>query len=70
MATGERLGELWVELQRVGVDAENFPAVLAMNYEDAMRVLHALPDSVGPEAFLAALRAEQERMKTETDLQD
>ena len=68
MTTVERFGELWQELQRIGVDAENFPAVLAMNREDAMRVLRSLPENAGPEAFLAALRAEQTRMKTEPGL--
>jgi hypothetical protein len=44
------------EFRRVGVDPDTFSAMLALRPEDALRALRALPDGVGPSAFLAQLR--------------
>ena len=56
MAHEKRFKDLLAEFERVGVDPNAFSAVLAVNPEDALRVLRALPDGAGPTAFLAELR--------------
>jgi hypothetical protein len=56
MAHEKRFKDLLAEFERVGVDPNTFSAVLAVNPEDAMRALRALPDGAGPTAFLAELR--------------
>ena len=56
MAHEKRFKELLAEFERVGVDPNTFSAVLAVNPEDAMRALRALPDGAGPTAFLAEVR--------------
>jgi hypothetical protein len=56
MAHEKRFKDLLAEFERVGVDPNTFSAVLAVNREDAMRVLRSLPDGAGPTAFLAKLR--------------
>ena len=56
MAHEKRFKDLLAEFERVGVDPNTFSAVLAVNPEDAMRALRALPDGAGPMAFLAELR--------------
>jgi hypothetical protein len=56
MAHEKRFKELLAEFQRVGVDTNTFSAVLAINSEDALRALRALPDGAGPTAFLAEVR--------------
>jgi hypothetical protein len=56
MAHEKRFKDLLAEFERVGVDPNTFSAVLAVNPEDAMRALHALPDGAGPTAFLAEVR--------------
>jgi hypothetical protein len=56
MAHEKRFKELLAEFERVGVDTNSFSAVLAVNPEDALRALRALPDGAGPTAFLAEVR--------------
>lgn len=57
MADEQRFAELLCELERVGVDPNTLSAGLAVNHDDAMRVLRDLADHAGPEAFLAKLRS-------------
>ena len=61
MTDERRFEELWTELNRIGVDPYSFPAGLTLSREDAIRVAATLPDGAGPTAFLAAIRAEQQR---------
>jgi hypothetical protein len=56
MAHEKEFKDLLAEFERVGVDPNTFSAVLAVNPEDALRVLRALPDGAGPTAFLAEVR--------------
>lgn len=56
MADEKRFKDLLAEFERVGVDPNTFSAVLAVNPEDALRALRALPDGAGPTAFLAEVR--------------
>ena len=56
MAHEQRFKDLLAEFERVGVDPNTFSAVLAVNPEDALRALRALPDGAGPTAFLAEVR--------------
>ena len=56
MAHEKRFKDLLAEFERVGIDTNTFSAVLAVNPEDAMRALKALPDGAGPTAFLAEVR--------------
>jgi hypothetical protein len=56
MAHEQRFKDLLAEFERVGVDPNTFSAVLAVNPEDALRALRALPDDAGPTAFLAEVR--------------
>ena len=56
MPDEKRFKDLLAEFKRVGVDTNTFSAVLAVNPEDAMRALRALPDGAGPTAFLAEVR--------------
>lgn len=56
MKQEERFEHLLREFERVGVDPNTISAGLAIREEDVLRVLSALPDSVGPAAFLAELR--------------
>lgn len=57
MTHERRFEELLTELERIGVDPDNFPAGLEISRDAALRVLARLPDGAGPEAFLAGLRA-------------
>jgi hypothetical protein len=65
MTHERRFEELLAELERIGVDPQQFPAGLEISAEAAMRVLAQLPDGVGPAAFLAGLRA---AMSSEADV--
>jgi hypothetical protein len=56
MVHEKRFKELLAEFERVGVDPNTFSAVLAVNPDDALRALRALPDGAGPTAFLAEVR--------------
>lgn len=57
MTHEKRFEELLTELERIGVDPDNFPAGLEISRDAALRVLARLPDNAGPAAFLAGLRA-------------
>ena len=65
MTDERRFEELWEELQRIGVDPYAFPAGITLSREDALRVASTLPDGAGPTAFLAAIRSEQQRVRSE-----
>jgi hypothetical protein len=56
MAHEKRFKDLLAEFERVGVDPNTFSAVLAVNPDDALRALRALPDGAGPTAFLSEVR--------------
>jgi len=56
MTKTERLERMLAEFKRVGVDPDTVSAGLAIRPEELLRVLAALPDNAGPEAFLAQLR--------------
>lgn len=56
MTDERRFSELLVEFERVGVDANSFPAGITVRREDALRILRTLPDGAGPAAFLARVR--------------
>jgi len=56
MVHEKRFKDLLAEFKRVGIDPNTFSAVLAVNPEDALRALRALPDGAGPTAFLAEVR--------------
>jgi len=60
MTDERRFDELLAEFERVGVDLHSFPAGITVRREEAMRVLHSLPDNAGPAAFLARIREEQQ----------
>ncbi len=60
MTDERRFDELLAEFERVGVDLHSFPAGITVQREEAMRVLHSLPDNAGPAAFLARIREEQQ----------
>jgi hypothetical protein len=64
MSDERRFGELWIEMERVGIDPNQFPAGLTVRGEEALRILRVLPAGSGPETFLTALREEQQRQKT------
>lgn len=67
MADEQDLTELMVEMQRVGVDPNSFPAGIDVSREEALRVLAMLEDGVGPSAFLTAIRVEQQRADESAD---
>jgi hypothetical protein len=56
LADEQTFETLLSEFRRVGVDPDTFSAMLALRPEDALRAMRALPDGVGPAAFLAQLR--------------
>jgi hypothetical protein len=56
MTQTERLAQLLMEFERVGVDPNTVSAGLAVRDEDLLRALAALPDNAGPMAFLTQLR--------------
>ena len=56
MSQEERFEQLLREFERVGVDPNTLSAGLAVSEEEVRRVLSALPDAAGPEAFLSRLR--------------
>lgn len=70
MTDERRFEELWVELQRIGVDPYSFPAGLTLSREEAIRVAATLPEGAGPAAFLSAIREEQQRMRFEAEGRD
>jgi hypothetical protein len=56
MSQAERFAYLLKEFERVGVDPNTISAGLAVQQEEALRALAALPDGAGPAAFLSQLR--------------
>ena len=56
MSQAERFAQLLKEFERVGVDPNTISAGLAVQQEDVLRALAALPDGAGPAAFLSQLR--------------
>lgn len=56
MADERYLEQLMAEFRRAGIDPDTFSAMLAVNRQDALRALQALPDGAGPAAFLHELR--------------
>ena len=56
MADERHFHRLLAEFRRAGIDPNTFTAMLAVNPDDALRALEALPDEAGPAAFLAELR--------------
>ena len=56
MADEELLNELLAELERVGVDPNQFSAVIDLPSNAVLRALRELPDGAGPASVLAALR--------------
>lgn len=60
MTDERQFDELLLEFKRVGVDPHSFPAGITVLREDAIRIVRALPDGVGPAAFLSNVRLEQQ----------
>ncbi|MEO8620819.1 MAG: hypothetical protein ABI625_07125 [bacterium] len=58
MSDERSFGELWLEMERVGIDPHAFPAGVDVSHEVALRILRVLPDGAGPESFLTAIREE------------
>ena len=56
MADERLLNELLTELARVGVDPNQFSAVITLPSDAALRAMRELPDGAGPAALLTALR--------------
>ena len=56
MSQAERFAHLLQEFERVGVDPNTISAGLAVREDDVLRALSALPNGVGPAAFLSQLR--------------
>jgi hypothetical protein len=65
MTDERRFGELFNEMERVGIDPHRFPAGVTVKREVAVRILRVLPDGAGPEAFLTAVREEQQIMRSQ-----
>ena len=63
MTDERQFGELFSEMERVGIDPHRFPAGLTVKHEFAVKILRVLPDGAGPEAFLTAVREEQQLMR-------
>lgn len=60
MPHADVLRTLVLELERVGVDADQMVAGLSAHASEAIRALRSLPDNAGPAAFLARFRSESE----------
>jgi len=69
MSDDRRFGELWLEMERVGIDPHAFPAGLTVSHELAVRILRVLPAGAGPAAFLTAIREEQQLMRSSGPVQ-
>ena len=63
MTDERQFGELFTEMERVGIDPHRFPAGVTVKHELAVKILRVLPDGAGPEAFLTAVREEQQLMR-------
>ncbi|MDQ2666287.1 MAG: hypothetical protein M3Z05_09775 [Gemmatimonadota bacterium] len=66
MTDERRFGELFTEMTRVGIDPHRFPAGVAVEQALAVQILRVLPDGAGPEAFLTAVREEQQIIRANT----
>lgn len=64
MSDEQSFGELWLEMERVGIDPHAFPAGVDVSHELAVRILRVLPDGAGPAAFLTAIREEQQIIRS------
>ena len=67
MTDERRFSELWLEMERVGIDPHAFPAGVDVSHELAVRILRVLPDGAGPAAFLTAIREEQQLIRSSGD---
>jgi hypothetical protein len=63
MTDERQFGELFAEMERVGIDPHGFPAGVTVKHELALEILRVLPDGAGPAAFLTAVREEQQLMR-------
>jgi hypothetical protein len=63
MSDERRFGELFTEMERVGIDPHRFPAGVDVKHDLAVKILRVLPTGAGPEAFLTAVREEQQLMR-------
>ena len=63
MTDERRFGELFTEMERVGIDPHGFPAGVTVEHELAVKILRVLPDGAGPAAFLTAVREEQQILR-------
>ena len=66
MTDERRFGELFTEMERVGIDPHSFPAGVTVQHDLAVRILRVLPDGAGPVAFLTAVREEQQIIRSKT----
>jgi hypothetical protein len=64
MSDERSFSELWVEMERVGIDPHAFSAGVDVSHEIAVRILRVLPDGAGPAAFLTAIREEQQLIRS------
>ena len=69
MTDAQRFGELFTEMERVGIDPHGFPAGVTVQHELAVQILRVLPDGAGPAAFLTAVREEQQILRANTESQ-
>ena len=63
MSDEQRFGELFAEMERVGIDPHGFPAGVTVRHELAVKILRVLPDGAGPAAFLTAVREEHQILR-------
>ena len=66
MSDERQFGELFTEMERVGIDPHRFPAGITVKHELAVKILRVLPDGAGPEAFLTAVREEHQIIRSMT----
>ena len=69
MTDAQRFGELFAEMERVGIDPHGFPAGVTVEHELAVQILRVLPDGAGPAAFLTAVREEQQILRANMESQ-
>ena len=67
MTDERRFSELWLEMERVGIDPHAFSAGVDGSHELAVRILRVLPDGAGPVAFLTAIREEQQLIRSSAE---
>ena len=61
-----RFGELFTEMERVGIDPHSFPAGVTVPHDLAVKILRVLPNGAGPAAFLTAVREEHQILQAKT----